>query len=88
MAIISSPIKNLVNSLKGTIQRQTDSDMETLAITNEIQITDWLKKDNNLQLLTEFLEYADMQTWKSREEHRGNISRYRVLREYYRLLFK
>ena len=49
-------------------------------------IEGWLRTDANLALLSGFVESADATAWHGWTELRGNMSRYRVLREYYRLL--
>ena len=47
----------------------------------------WLKADNTrIGLLGDFVETADTTLWSSWQEHRGNLSRYNVLRAYYSML--
>ena len=49
----------------------------------------WLAAKNpaRIQMLSAFLETASATVWNSWTEHRGNLSRYMVLLEYYRRVF-
>ena len=47
----------------------------------------WLKADRTrITVLGEFIETADTSVWSAWQDHRGNLSRYNVLRAYYGLL--
>lgn len=43
----------------------------------------WLREDDNLGLLCQFVETAGGSEWPSWKEHRGNLSRYMLLSDYY-----
>ncbi|MFZ5816420.1 MAG: hypothetical protein ACOY93_14155 [Bacillota bacterium] len=48
------------------------------------KVQQWLRQSNHLDLLSDFVESVDGNVWSSWTEHRGNLSRYNLLLDYYR----
>lgn len=47
-------------------------------------VSSWLEADSKrIQLLSDFIETAGTDIWNTSKEHRGNLSRYKLLFEYY-----
>jgi hypothetical protein len=84
--------KTLTGKLHDIMHIRNEKDSAALRLTLDGLNGDtyrWLAANDptRIQLLTNYLETIDGATWKSWLEHRGNLSRYMVLLDYYRRVF-
>jgi hypothetical protein len=76
--------------LKTSVQKAA-AEQEIIRLAREmwILVSPWLEADaNRLTLLSDFIETAGTDVWGGWQDHRENLSRYNILREYYERLAK
>lgn len=83
-----SPLKNTIDNLKPRIKSIDELQFLETANDNSNLVRDWLLNDNNIDVITDFLENCDNTIWTRWNEHRGNVSRFMLLKEYYKKVFK
>ena len=74
-AIVSPLVSTMAGMDKAAVIAAAGSDWPTLSA--------WMSKPGNLELLSTFIETTGPGAWPSWQEPRGNVSRYRVLEDYY-----
>ena len=74
----------IVTLLRATIAGMDGAAVQAAAITAWPTINTWMAAPGNMELMSTFIETAGAGEWSGWGEHRGNLSRYRVLTEYYR----
>lgn len=88
MASFDADTRLLKSGALSAAERATlEAEVATLIGEMWTAVSDWLKADaSRLTLLSRFIETADAAIWTAWTEHRGNLSRYSVLKAYYELL--
>jgi hypothetical protein len=75
-----------VGNLRPT-EKLPDATARTMLLDAWVWVQPWLQVNDHLALVSDFIETVDGNAWRSWREHRGNLSRYRVLRAYYQHVF-
>jgi hypothetical protein len=84
----TSELSLLINELKSKIKGLLKEEVVKIVLDKEDKIRTWLCNETNIELFTGFLETCNFLTWPAWDEHRGNVSRYLVLNEYYKKVFR
>lgn len=76
--VISSEVARLKQ-----VEKKSDAAARPILLNAWPKLAPWLQVNDHLALLSDFIESIDGNTWNSWEEHRGNLSRYNLLLDYY-----
>jgi hypothetical protein len=85
-AISGSTLSGFIASTSSALPTMDADSVAALANTEWPRLSTWLSSGGNLRELSRLIEATDGNAWRSWDVPRGNMSRFRVLLDYYQRL--